>query len=133
MRVRRATRAGSIQCRLEVGASQLNGDALACNFASGSNRAFALSIPPDRESDEQKIENEKYRDISLAANPESVAVQTFPEDKIHAIPRHQDCEETNHARHDQAELCPPTGEPAMQCQDITKQRAQRPRLPGAAR
>jgi hypothetical protein len=69
--------------------SQLNGDALARNFvAGGSNGAFALSVSPDRERNEQKIENDKYRDVCLAANAEPVTVQTLPEDKIHAIPRH---------------------------------------------
>ncbi len=55
---------------------QLNRDALACNFAGATYRAFARSISPDRERDEQKIENIRQRvqvnhfakDASLSIN-----------------------------------------------------------------
>jgi len=56
-------------------ATQLNGDALACNFlARGSNRAFALSVSPDRERDEQKIESDVCLAASRAANWRSTSI-----------------------------------------------------------
>src|SRR5439155_19901098 len=80
----------SARCRTtpEAGTSQLNGDALARNFASGADRAFARSISPDCKHDEQKIKNDKGCDVRFAADTESVTMEPFAQNKVHAIPRH---------------------------------------------
>src|SRR5207302_11339125 len=88
----------------------------------------ARSIPPNRERDEEKVEKNKSCDVSLAANAESVGVQTFTEDKVDAVPRHQHGQETDHAGYHQSKFGPPTGQTPMQRRKITKQRDQRPSL-----
>src|SRR5205823_14078877 len=65
-------------------------------------------------------------DIGFAANAEAVAVQSFSKDEVDAVPRHQDREKTNHARDDETEFGPPTGEPSVQSGDVTEQRDQSP-------
>src|SRR5438445_8521795 len=82
----------------------------------------------DVKGDEQKIKSNEYRHVSLAANAEAIAMQTFTEHKVHAIPRHQRREETHYACNCEAKLRPPTRQPAVQRHYVTKQRNQCPRL-----
>src|SRR5213082_10205 len=102
--------------------SHLHRDALALDFTCCSNGGFAAAISPDRKRNKKKIKKDKYCHVRLAADTESIAMQTFAQNKIHTVPRHQHSEKTNNARNCQTELRPPTCEPAVQRQDITKQR-----------
>src|SRR5438128_11513001 len=107
---------------------QLYCDAFAFDFTCWRNGRFAAPISPDSKSDKQKIKYNKRSDVRLATDAESITVQSFAQNKVHAVPRHQHCEKTNHARDRQAKLCPPTGQPAVQRQYVTEQRNQRPGL-----
>src|SRR5438477_12966537 len=83
-------------------------------------------MTPDRECDKEQIGDDESSDIGFAANAEAVAVQSFSKDEVDAVPRHQDREKTNHARDDETEFGPPTGEPSMQRCDVTEYRNQSP-------
>jgi hypothetical protein len=61
--------------------------ALGCNLARRSGDHASL-VSLDCERYEQKIESNEYRHVTLAANAEAVAMQTFAQQKIHAIPCH---------------------------------------------
>src|SRR6266487_213225 len=63
---------------------------------------YTRAVTPHREPDECKIDNNKASYIGLAADTETVTVQTFAENEIDAIPRHQHREEADDARYDQA-------------------------------
>src|SRR5438445_13766856 len=89
---------------------------------------LARSIPPDREHDEEKVEKYEGCDVSFAADSESVGMQTFAQNKIDAVPRHQHGQQTNRAGDNQSKFSPPTGQTPMQRREITKQRDQRPGL-----
>src|ERR1700731_4632526 len=90
------------------------------------SRRFHAAIAPNGESNEQQVSDDETDDISLAAEAEAVAVQSFSQDEIDAIPRHQNRQETNYARDDQTKLRPPAGEAAVQGEDVAKERDQRP-------
>src|SRR6266568_8064974 len=83
-------------------------------------------MTPDRECDKEQISDDESSDIGFAANAEAVAVQSFSKNEVDAVPRHQDRKKTNHARDNETEFCPPTGEPSMQSCDVTEQRNQSP-------
>ena len=91
----------------------LHRDAFTFDLICWSNNRFAVSISPDRKRNKQKIENNERRDVRLAADAESVAMQTFAQNKVHAIPRHEYSEKTDDAGNSQTKLCPPAGEPAV--------------------
>src|SRR5437899_2057877 len=82
--------------------------------------ALAHAISPDCKPDEQKVDNHKCRHVALPADAKPVTVQSFPENKVHTVPRHQHREKTDHARDDQTKLRPPTGQPPVQRCDITE-------------
>src|SRR5438309_7888493 len=83
-------------------------------------------MTPDRECDKEQIGDDESSDVGFAADAKTVAVQSFSENEVDAVPRHQDREKTNHARDDETEFGPPTGEPSMQSCDVTEQRDQGP-------
>src|SRR5438094_9671686 len=83
-------------------------------------------MTPDRECDKEQIGDDESSDIGFAANAEAVAVQSFSKDEVDAVPRHQNREKTNHARDDETEFGPPTGETSVQSRDVTEQRDQGP-------
>ncbi len=62
--------------------------ALGLNPTEFSDGTCASSTAPDRKRDEQEIKNNKDSDICLAADAEAVAMQTFTQNKVHAVPRH---------------------------------------------
>src|SRR5438105_6758619 len=61
---------------------------LGLNLAEFSDGTCASSTAPDRKRNEQEIKSNKYRDVCLTANAEAVAMQTFAQHKVHAVPRH---------------------------------------------
>src|SRR5438552_12177369 len=83
-------------------------------------------MTPDRECDKEQIGDDESSNIGFAADAEAVTVQSFSKDEVNAVPRHQDREKTNHARDDETEFGPPTGEPSVQSGDVTEQRDQSP-------
>src|SRR6266550_1495499 len=83
-------------------------------------------MTPDRECDKEQIGDDESSNVGFATNAEAVAVQSFSKDEVDAVPRHQDREKTNHARDDETEFGPPTGEPSVQSGDVTEQRDQSP-------
>src|SRR5207248_129256 len=83
-------------------------------------------MTPDRECDKEQISDDESSNVGFATNAEAVAVQSFSKDEVNAVPRHQDREKTNHARDDETEFGPPTGEPSVQSGDVTEQRDQSP-------
>jgi hypothetical protein len=89
---------------------------------------FACAIAPYRKTDKQEIKNNKGCDVGLTADSEPVTVQSFAENKVHAVPSHEHGEKTDDAGDDQAKLRPPTGEASVQCCDVTKKRDERPRF-----
>src|SRR6266496_91781 len=64
---------------------QLHRCALGLNLTEFSDGTCASSTAPDRKRDEQEIKNNKDCDVCLAADAESVAMQTFAQHKVHAI------------------------------------------------
>src|SRR2546430_15837441 len=83
-------------------------------------------MTPDRECDKEQIGDDESSNVGFAADAEAVTVQSFSKDEVDAVPRHQDGEKTNHARDDETEFGPPTGEPSVQSGDVTEQRDQSP-------
>src|SRR5438445_9985595 len=83
-------------------------------------------MTPDRECDKEQISDDESSNVGFAANAEAVTVQSFSEDEVDAVPRHQDRKKTNHARDDETEFGPPTGETSVQSGDVTEQRDQGP-------
>jgi hypothetical protein len=67
---------------------QLHRCAVGLNLTEFSDGTCASSTAPDGKRHEQEIENNKDCDICLAADTESVAMQTFTQNKVHAIPGH---------------------------------------------
>ena len=67
---------------------QLHRRPLGCNLARRNRNACAPAVSPDRKRDEQQIETNEYRHVSLATDAEAVAVQPFAQYKVHAVPRH---------------------------------------------
>src|SRR6266446_2207720 len=62
--------------------------ALGLNLTEFSDGTCGSSTAPDGKRHEQEIENNKDCDICLAADTESVAMQTLTQNKVHAIPGH---------------------------------------------
>src|SRR5205814_7905646 len=66
----------------------LHDRAFTFDFGCQTHRAFARTISPNREHDEQKVGNNKCRNVSLAADAEPVTVQALAEHKVHTVPSH---------------------------------------------
>src|SRR4029453_5479435 len=101
---------------------QLHRGALRVRVADCCDGTRASSISPDGKGDKQKIKNHKGRHVRFAADAKSITVETFAHQKVHALPPHKHGEKTNDTRNCQAELGPPTSQPTVQRQYVTKQR-----------
>src|SRR4051812_44730745 len=93
---------------------------LDCAFSRRNSPAGPIS--PNGEDHEKQIQANEGDHVSFAADAEAIAVESFAENEIDSIPRHQDGEKTKHARHHQPKLCPPSRKPSVQRCDVTKKR-----------